>query len=351
MTPVVKALQADESWETKVIVTGQHREMLDQVLSLFEILPDYDLNIMQPVQTLTGITVAVLKGLEEVFTQWRPDYLLVHGDTTTAFAAALAGFYHQIPVGHVEAGLRTGTLDNPFPEEGNRKLTDHIASLFFAPTAQAADNLLAEGVDAQNIYVTGNTVIDALHLVVKPEYQFQTPQLSQLDMSKPVILVTAHRRENWGEPLRNICQALRRIALAHSVEIVFAMHKNPRLQAVIEDALDQISNVHLIDSPDYFEFANLLNRCTFLVTDSGGIQEEGVALGKPILVLRDFTERPEGIETGAVKLVGTDEERVFLEINRLLVHPQAYQVMADADNPYGDGKAAARIKNILKKYM
>ncbi len=349
MAPVVLEFKKHSQWNTKVIVTGQHREMLDQVLDLFGIVPDYDLNIMTENQSLTRITTAILNGLEQLFSHWQPDYLLVHGDTSTAFAAALSAFYHGVSVVHVEAGLRTGDIYNPFPEEGNRKLIDGLSTIFFAPTQAAAENLLAEGLDSQGIYVTGNTVIDALHMVVNDNYQFQLPQLSKLTFSRPLILVTAHRRENWGPPLENICVALKQVALSSPVDIVFAMHKNPRIQKVVLDYLGELDNVYLLDSPPYIEFANLLNRCRFLVTDSGGLQEEAAALGKPVLVLRDTTERPEGIEAGILKLIGTKQEKIITEVNNLIENELLYNKMIRAKNPYGDGKAAARILNIISE--
>jgi len=351
MAPVVQKLKESQIWETKIIVTGQHREMLDQVLRIFQIVPDYDLNIMAAGQSLTDITVAILSGLSNIFQGWLPDYLFVHGDTTTTFAATLAGFYHKIPVAHVEAGLRTNSLTNPYPEEANRRLTDLLAELYFAPTEQAAANLRKEGIEENRIFVTGNTVIDALFSVVKADYQFKLPELRQLSFSKPIILATAHRRENWGKPLEEICQGLQKIAETYPVEIVFAMHKNPLVQQVVRKYLQNIDNVHLIDAPDYVEFANLLSRCHFLVTDSGGLQEEAAALGKPVLVLRETTERPEGIEAGIIKLIGTRKERIVKEISNLLIDQQLYDKMASAKNPFGDGTAALKIKQILEEYI
>ena len=350
MAPVVKQFKTHSKWNTKVIVTGQHREMLDQVLDVFNIIPDYDLDVMTENQSLTDITTAVLNGLELIFSCWKPDYLLVHGDTTTALAAALAGYYHKIAIAHVEAGLRTGDLYNPFPEEANRKLIDGLSTVFLAPTEAAAKNLRLEGISSKQIYVTGNTVVDALYMVVNDNYQFKLPQLRALTFSKPVVLVTAHRRENWGQPLENICAAIRDAASCLPVDIVFAMHKNPQIQSVVKSYLAGIDNVYLIDAPAYIEFANLLNRCKFLVTDSGGLQEEAAALGKPVLVLRDTTERPEGIESGILKLVGTDKEKIVYEISNLIQNNELYRHMTHAHNPYGDGKAAMRIKNIITEF-
>lgn len=350
MAPVVKQFKTHNKWNTKVIVTGQHREMLDQVLDVFNIIPDYDLDVMTENQSLTHITTAVLHGLEQIFSIWKPDYLLVHGDTTTALAAALAGYYHKITIAHVEAGLRTGNLHNPFPEEANRKLIDGLSTIFFAPTEAAAKNLRSEGVSSSQIYVTSNTVIDALYMVVDDNYRFKQSQLQALTFSQPVILVTAHRRENWGQPLANICAAIREAAACLPVDIVFAMHKNPQIQSVVKSYLAGIANVHLIDAPAYVEFANLLNRCRFLVTDSGGLQEEAAALGKPVLVLRDMTERPEGIDSGILKLVGTDKDKIVSEISNLVQDSELYHRMAHSHNPYGDGKAAMRIKNIITEF-
>ncbi len=351
MAPVVKKLKAYDLWQTKVVVTGQHREMLDQVLDVFSITPDYDLNIMSIQQSLTQITVRVLEGMERVFTAWCPDWILVHGDTTTAFGAALAAFYHRIPVAHVEAGLRTGSMDNPFPEEGNRKLTDVLTSLYFAPTQQTADNLRAEGVDEKKLFVTGNTVIDALLTVVDSSYQFSSPTLRELSFTRPLVLVTAHRRENWGDPLHRICQALVEVSRVFQVDIVFAMHKNPRTQLVVQEELGNLTNIHLIDAPSYIEFANLLQRCTLLVTDSGGLQEEAAALNKPVLVLRESTERPEGVAAGCLKLIGTKKEDIVTEITNLILDNELYQKMAMSANPYGDGQAAYRICKILQQHI
>jgi len=351
MAPVINQLKANTQWETKVIVTGQHREMLDQMLQVFHIVSDYDLNIMRPGQSLADITIAVLRGMDQFFCQWRPDLLLVHGDPTSALAAALAGFYQQIPVGHVEAGLRTGNLGHPFPEEANRKLIDGIAALLFAPTQWAADNLRAEGIYPRRIFVTGNTVIDALQMMIEEDYQFATPQLQQLTFTRPVILVTAHRRENWGAPYERICMAISAAASTLPCDFVFALHKNPNLQAVVKKHLSGHQNVYLVDALDYKEFINLLNRCSFIVTDSGGLQEEAAALAKPVLVLREHTERPEGVAKGILRLIGTDQQRILNEITALITNPVVYQQMAKAENPYGDGRAAERISKIIADYF
>ncbi|HHY10849.1 MAG TPA: UDP-N-acetylglucosamine 2-epimerase (non-hydrolyzing) [Firmicutes bacterium] len=350
MAPVVKEFQNVTGWEAKVIVTGQHREMLDQVLGIFGIKPDFDLNIMRHGQSLSAITVRVLEGISGIFKEWRPDLVLVHGDTTTAFAAALASFYERIPVAHVEAGLRTPTVANPFPEEANRRLIDVFTTTYFAPTEKAAQNLRNEGVAESRIFVTGNTVIDALLSVMEEDYKFEDTLLRSLEYGKkPLMVVTAHRRENWGKPLQNICEALLEISAANDCEIVVAMHRNPALQRVMQKYLADKPNIYLIEAPAYREFANLLNKCTLLLTDSGGLQEEAPALGKPVLVMREVTERPEGIEAGTVKLVGTKKEKIIETVNRLLRDEKLYDEMSKAQNPYGDGTAAKQIRRIIEK--
>lgn len=353
MAPVVMELaRHPEEIETQTLVTAQHREMLDQVLHLFHIVPDYDLNIMAAGQTLFDITTRAMQGINEVFQKDRPDLVLVHGDTTTTFAGALAAFYHQIPVGHVEAGLRTHDIYSPFPEEMNRRLTGGIATLHFAPTPTAHDNLAAEGVPERRIFVTGNTVIDALHHTVRPDYVLP-PELSQVDFEHHrVLLVTTHRRENLGEPMRHVYRALRKLVEEfEDVEIVFPVHKNPKVRAVVQEELGKLVKVHLIEPLDYEPFANLMSRAHLILTDSGGVQEEAPALGKPVLVLRDTTERPEAVAAGTVKLIGTDEKHVYDETRRLLTNAAAYRSMAEAVNPYGDGEAARRIIHaILYRY-
>lgn len=349
MAPLVHECHQVPTWETKVIVTGQHREMLDQVLDIFQITPDYDLNIMSHGQSLTDITQRVLLGIEGVFRAWKPDLVLVHGDTSTAFAAALASFYWQIPVGHVEAGLRTESIANPFPEEANRRLTDVLTTWYFAPTQLAAENLYREGIDPSKVFITGNTVIDALLSVVDQDYEFIHPSLQALDFTKPVLVVTAHRRENWGAPLTNICEALLEISARYECEIVVSMHRNPTLQEVMKELLGQDPQVKLVEAPDYREFANLLARSTLLLTDSGGLQEEAPALHKPVLVLREVTERPEGVEAGTLKLVGHDKKEIVTQVSKLLEDPKLYQKMSQAPNPYGDGRAAQRIREILQQ--
>ncbi len=345
MAPVVRGLmQYTDEIETRTLVTAQHREMLDQVLHLFHIVPDYDLNIMAAGQTLFDITTRAMMGINEVFQQERPDLVLVHGDTTTTFAGALAAFYHQIPVGHVEAGLRTHDIYSPFPEEMNRRLTGGIATLHFAPTPTAHANLLAEGVPERRIFVTGNTVIDALHHIVRPDYVLPT-ELAGVDFANHrVLLVTTHRRENLGEPMRHVYRAIRSIIeQMDDVEVVFPVHRNPKVREIVREELGGIPRVHLIDPLDYEPFANLMARVDIVLTDSGGIQEEAPSLGKPVLVLRDTTERPEAVTAGTVRLIGTDEQRVYDETMRLLTEPTAYTHMAEAVNPYGDGKASRRI--------
>ena len=340
------ALEAEpEAFESILCVTAQHREMLDQVLNLFKIKPDHDLDIMSQGQTLFDITCRALHGLGRVIAEEKPDLVLVHGDTSTTFVGALAAFYHQTSVGHVEAGLRTRNKYSPFPEEMNRKLTGSLTDLHFAPTSTAHDNLLTEAVQPDAVFVTGNTVIDALMTTVTPDFVFEEELLRAIDYhGKKVILVTTHRRENLGEPMRHVYQALRDIVSEHAdVEIVFPVHKNPKVREVVNDILGGLERVHLIDPLDYQPFANLLAKSYLVLTDSGGIQEEAPSLGKPVLVLRDTTERPEAIEAGTVKLIGTDRARVYAETKRLLADKEEYERMSGACNPYGDGKAAYRI--------
>ena len=345
MAPVVRALMRhSDAIETRTLVTAQHREMLDQVLHLFRITPDYDLNIMAAGQTLFDITSRAMLGINEVFQKERPDLVLVHGDTTTTFAGALAAYYHQIPVGHVEAGLRTHDIYSPFPEEMNRRLTGGIATLHFAPTATAHENLRAEGIPEGRIFITGNTVIDALHHTVRPDYVLPA-ELGSVDFAEHrVLLVTTHRRENLGEPMRHVYRAIRDIIEElDDVEVIFPVHRNPKVREIVQEELGGLERVHLIDPLDYEPFANLMARVDIVLTDSGGIQEEAPALGKPVLVLRDTTERPEAVTAGTVRLIGTDERRVYEETMRLLTEPTAYTHMAEAVNPYGDGEAARRI--------
>ena len=346
MAPVVLELQKHaDKIQTVVAVTAQHRQMLDQVLELFRIEPDYDLDIMSQGQTLYDITTKSLMGLKSVLETEKPDIVLVHGDTTTTFAGALASYYQQVPVGHVEAGLRTGDIYSPFPEEMNRKLTGAIAAIHFAPTATAKANLLKENVTEENIYVTGNTVIDALMKTVDPAYTFEDEMLNHIDFLRHrVILLTTHRRENLGEPMRHIYKALRRIIEEiPDTEIVFPVHRNPLVRKVVEEELSGADRIHLIDPMEYEPFANLMNKCSLVLTDSGGIQEEAPSLGKPVLVLRNTTERPEAVAAGTVRLIGTEKDVVYNETKRLLTDQHAYDTMSNAVNPYGDGKAAQRI--------
>ena len=346
MCPLVLEMRKHpEEIEPLVAVTAQHREMLDQVLHLFGITPDYDLNIMSAGQTLYDVTEKALRGLQKVLEEAKPDLVLVHGDTTTTFAGALAAFYAQIPVGHVEAGLRTGNKYSPFPEEMNRKLTGALADYHFAPTATSKANLLRENVPEAQITVTGNTVIDALKTTVKPGYRFGDDALHEvLDSGKRLILMTTHRRENLGEPMRHVYKALCEVLRTHSdVEAIFPVHKNPKVRQIVNEELGHLPQVHLIEPLDYEPFANLMARVDIVLTDSGGIQEEAPALGKPVLVLRDTTERPEAVKAGTVKLIGTAYADVLRETNLLLDNPEHYRAMAEAVNPYGDGEACARI--------
>lgn len=345
MAPVVLELQKHaDRIQTIVAVTAQHRQMLDQVLDLFQITPDYDLDIMSQGQTLYDITTKSLMGLKDVLAKEKPDLVLVHGDTTTTFAGALASYYQQVPVGHVEAGLRTGDIYSPFPEEMNRKLTGAIAAIHFAPTATAKANLLKENVNPSHIYVTGNTVIDALMTTVAGDYDFGD-DLKDVDFQNHrVILLTTHRRENLGEPMRHIYKALRRIIEEiPDTEIVFPVHRNPLVRKVVEAELVGVDRIHLIDPMEYEPFANLMSLSSLVLTDSGGIQEEAPSLGKPVLVLRNTTERPEAVEAGTVRLIGTDKDVVYAETKRLLTDQAAYDAMSNAVNPYGDGKASQRI--------
>lgn len=353
MAPLVKELEKREEIESKVCVTAQHREMLDQVLEYFDIKPDYDLNIMKSKQTLTGITNRVLEGLEEVFREEKPDMILVHGDTTTTFGGALAAFYQQIKIGHVEAGLRTFDKYFPFPEEMNRKLTGSLADLHFAPTKVSKENLLREGINEDNIYITGNTVIDAMLHTVKKEYVFENEELNNIDfVNKKVIMITAHRRENWGEGIDNICAALNKIVEENEdVELVYLVHLNPIVKDVVFEKLGNNNRIHLLPPQDTKETHNLMNKCFMVMTDSGGLQEEAPHLGKPVLVLRDVTERPEAVKYGTVKLVGTNIDKIVSEANILLKDNDAYENMSKAINPYGDGKASERIADAILKYF
>ncbi len=348
MAPLVRTLAGREGIESLCCVTAQHREMLDSVLDIFKIKPDFDLNIMEPGQTLSTITTKCLVGLEKVFQQAKPDLVLVHGDTTTAFSAALAAFYGQIKVGHVEAGLRTYDKYSPFPEEMNRTLVGDLADLHFSPTAANRDNLHREGI-TQNVFLTGNTVIDAMATTVRPDFLFSTELLNHLDYTgKTVIAVTCHRRENYGQPMANIMTALRRLVETYpQVELVYPVHLSPVVREAAGKYLGGHERIHLIDPVDVEEMHNLMARCAFVMTDSGGLQEEAPALGKPVLVLRRETERPEAVRAGTVKLAGTDAEEIFALGAQLITDKKAYDAMAHAVNPYGDGHACDRIADAI----
>ena len=355
MARLVQALAQDPAFESRLCVTAQHREMLDQVLRLFRLQPDYDLNIMRPEQGLTEITCRILEGMKTVLLDFRPDIVLVHGDTTTTLAASLAAFYHQIPVGHVEAGLRTGDLASPWPEEGNRKLTGHLARLHFTPTSRSRQNLLQENLADSRIIVTGNTVIDAL-LWVRDRVLDDTNLNAQLaarypflDPEKKLVLVTGHRRESFGGGFERICSALAQIARQHpEAQIVYPVHLNPNVSEPVNRILSGIENIILIEPQEYLPFVWLMNRAWLILTDSGGIQEEAPSLGKPVLVMRDTTERPEAVDAGTVKLVGTDVATIVASVSELLSDDEAWQAMSHAHNPYGDGKACGRILQALK---
>ena len=350
MAPVVKVLEAAPDMESIVTVTAQHREMLDQVLHLFSITPNYDLNIMSQGQTLYDVTCRALMGLQEVLKEAKPDVVLVHGDTTTTFVGALAAFYEGIPVGHVEAGLRTGNIYSPFPEEMNRKLTGAIGTYHFAPTTTSEANLLKENINPDHLYVTGTTVIDALQTTVKEDYTFTEELLNKIDyVNQKVILVTTHRRENLGDPMRNVYEAIRDIIGEHEdVEVIFPMHRNPKVRSIVQEVLGDMPRVHLIEPLEYEPFANLMDRTYLIMTDSGGIQEEAPSLGKPVLVLRDTTERPEAVQAGTVKLVGTDKATVYSTAKDLITNAEMYTAMSNAVNPYGDGLASERIVQALR---
>jgi len=354
MAPLVHALKGDKRFDVKLCVTAQHREMLDQVLNLFEIKPDFDLDIMSAGQTLSDVTIRILSGMRDVLQDFKPDLLLVHGDTATTFAASLAAYYQQIPVGHVEAGLRTGNLYSPWPEEANRKLTGAITRYHFAPTETARINLRAESVPVEYITVTGNTVIDALFWV--QEKIDQNPRVASqlasrypfLDQDKKLILVTGHRRESFGGGFERICEALRLIAIEYpDYQVLYPVHLNPNVQEPVNRLLQGVENIYLIEPQDYLPFVYLMSRAHIILTDSGGIQEEAPSLGKPVLVMRDTTERPEAVDAGTVKLVGTDVDKVIGEIKELMDNEESYRRMSEAHNPYGDGNACQRILDVL----
>nr|WP_319941385.1 UDP-N-acetylglucosamine 2-epimerase (non-hydrolyzing) [Halomonas jincaotanensis] len=354
MAPLALLLAADKRFDAQVCVTGQHREMLDQVLELFELKPDHDLNIMTPGQDLTDVMTGILQGMKKVLAEVKPDIVLVHGDTATTLATSLAAYYQQIPVAHVEAGLRTGNIYSPWPEEANRKLTGALAELHFAPTDRSRQNLLEEGIAPAKVHVTGNTVIDALLEVVHKledserfRQQF-AEQFDFLDANRKLILVTGHRRESFGGGFERICRALHDTAAAHpDTQIVYPVHLNPNVLEPVNRLLSDIDNVHLIEPLDYLPFVYLMNRAHLILTDSGGVQEEAPSLGKPVLVMRETTERPEAVEAGTVKLVGTDVARIVDEMHSLLTDTAAYEAMSYAHNPYGDGKACQRILETL----
>ena len=359
MAPLVKALQKDtEHFETRVCVTAQHRQMLDQVLEVFGITPEYDLNIMAPNQDLYDITAKVLLGLREVLKDFRPDTVLVHGDTTTSMAASLAAFYMQIPVGHVEAGLRTYNMLSPWPEEMNRQVTDRICTYYFAPTEQSRANLLQENIDAKKIFITGNTVIDALLMavdIISPTAGVKEKMAKELQEKgytvgdREYILVTGHRRENFGDGFLHICKAIKELAALHpEMDIVYPVHLNPNVQKPVYELLSGLSNVYLISPLDYLPFIYTMQHSTLLLTDSGGVQEEAPSLGKPVLVMRDTTERPEAVEAGTVKLVGTNAEAIVSNVTALLLDKEMYKRMSETHNPYGDGQACERIIAALR---
>ncbi len=354
MAPIIKELEHQtEHFQLITIATAQHRQMLDQVLDVFKIKPDYDLNIMKPLQTLATITKNTIEELDIIFEKEKPDLVLVQGDTTTTFVGSLAAFYRQIPVGHIEAGLRTNDKSNPFPEEINRRLTSTITDLHFAPTQTAKEALLVENVNPENIFVTGNTVIDALGYSVKIDYIFSSDTLNKIiDQDKKIILVTMHRRENLGEPMKSACHAIKNLALSYKdYNIIFPVHLNPKVQDVAQSILGNIPNIFLIEPLDYLDFVNLMSKSYLILTDSGGVQEEGPHFGIPILVLREVTERPEAVEYGTVKLVGLDEHNIFTTADNLLNNEDEYIKMASAVNPYGDGLSSKRTIQIIKNYF
>lgn len=354
MCPLVKAIENDNRFESIVCNTAQHREMLDEVLKIFDVKPQYDLNLMKPNQKLVDISTNVLNGVSKVLDDCRPDIVLVHGDTSTTFNSALASFYNKIPVGHVEAGLRTYDMYSPFPEELNRKLTGSIATLHFAPTKTNEQNLLKEQVNKERIFVTGNTVIDALLSVIDENIIFKQKILNNIDYkNRNVILLTTHRRENWGKPMENIFASIIKILKGdETVEVIFPIHKNPMIRDLAHDYFDEFSDrVHLIEPLEYVEFANLMSKVKLIMTDSGGIQEEAPTLGKPVLVLRTETERPEAIEAGTIKLVGTETDNIYKQVKKLLDDKILYEDMSSIANPYGDGHACKRIVNHIYNYF
>ena len=350
MASLVKELEKREEVKSIVCVTAQHREMLDQVLNTFDIKPDYDLNIMKQGQTLADVTTRALIGLEKVIKEVKPDIVLVHGDTTTTFAGALAAFYNQVAIGHVEAGLRTDDKYSPYPEEMNRQCVDRMTDLYFAPTEISKNNLLKENISEEKIYVTGNTAIDAMSTTVDEDYVH--PDLEWIKPDERMILLTAHRRENLGEPMRHIFKAVKRIVDEFSdIKVIYPIHMNPKVREIASEVFDGCDRIRLIEPLEVFDFHNFLNKSYIILTDSGGIQEEAPSLGKPVLVLRDTTERPEGIEAGTLKLVGTDEEVIYEKTKKLLTNINEYEKMSKASNPYGDGHASERIVDAIVKYF
>jgi UDP-N-acetylglucosamine 2-epimerase (non-hydrolysing) len=355
MAPVVKALKGFPGIDARVCVTGQLRKMLDQVLSLFDILPDYDLNLMKPGQSLFEITSCALAGLKDVLSKASPDLVLVHGDTTTTLSASLAAYYERIPVGHVEAGLRTGNISSPWPEEVNRKVAGAITRLHFAPTERSRQNLLAENTPSENIFVTGNTVIDALLEVVEkleayPSRSNEFDRVLGLDPSKQIVLVTGHRRESFGDGFQRICDALKELSRRQNIQIIYPVHLNPNVKGPVEEHLGSLERVKLIPPQEYLPFVHLMSKAHVILTDSGGVQEEAPSLGKPVLVMRDTTERPEAVDAGTVKLVGTDSDLIVREVSALLDDREAYKAMSRAHNPYGDGKASSRILDAILEF-
>lgn len=350
MAPLVKELERRKEIESIVCVTAQHREMLDQVLNTFDIKPDYDLNIMKQGQSLADVTTRALVGLEEVIKKVKPDIVLVHGDTTSTFAGSLAAFYNQVAIGHVEAGLRTYDKYSPYPEEMNRQMVDRLSDMYFAPTENSKDNLLKEKIDESKIYITGNTAIDAMSTTVDENYTH--PELDWINAGERMILLTAHRRENLGEPMRHIFRAIKRVVDEFSdVKVIYPIHMNPKVREVANEVFGDADRVKLIEPLEVFDFHNFQNKSYIILTDSGGIQEEAPSLGKPVLVLRDTTERPEGIKAGTLKLVGTDEDVIYEETKKLLLDKKEYEKMSKASNPYGDGHASERIVDAIIEYF
>lgn len=349
MVPVIKAIDHDDNFNNCVVVTGQHDTMLYQVLDLFNIKPDYDLKIMSVSQTLNQITINILDKLEPIIQKENPDIVLVHGDTTTTFSAALAAFYKKIPIAHVEAGLRTGDKYSPFPEEMNRKITDYLSDLYFTPTVTTREYLYLDKCNEQQIFVTGNTAIDVMKYTNKKK---SNKNFWNKIINKKIILVTMHRRENQGRPISEVCRAIEKIIKNNDdVEVIFPLHKNPNVRKIVIESFDNLERIHLIEPLGIFEFHDLMSKCYLILTDSGGIQEEAPFFNKPVLILRDTTERPEGLKTGALKLIGTSEENVYREVDILLKNEKEYDLMAYANNPYGDGKAAERILGVIKYYF